>query len=247
MKLTYFCLFIYLFRASQFHIPTHTQWSQTTGSLFLFQEWYQIAVQCSANWTCKSFSCRQICCFLFVYLLFFCKFSFTFFPSPSLAFEYVLVQGLKITVAPSPKVWSHFVISLQGLGCSPKSILHVTLADEEISGAIGGRAFCLWHIRLSMIFFSAPEWHVHVHLTFDIEGMPFCCSLWDCDSAFPNLNWWCCGSSTKSSLYLSGLYMCTNRNCFTLPVLGKPPGKLREGKKYYSNVSTSPRTKSLCP
>lgn len=39
-------------------------------------------------------------------------------------------------------------------------------------------------------------------------------------------------------IYLLGLYMCTNSNCFLLPVLGKLPGRLREGKKYHPDVST---------
>lgn len=145
----------------------------------------------------------SLCSVFFFLILFFLQISFHLQLLHSCTSLYI-VQGLKITAPPSPEVCSYFIVSLQVLGSSPKSVGHVTLADEEISIAMGERTLRLWHIRLSLIFFfSAPEWHVHVHLTFDIEGMPFCCSLWDCDSACPNLNWWRCGSSTKSSLYLS--------------------------------------------
>lgn len=74
---------------------------------------------------------------------------------------------------------------------------------RNINSCLSKRTLCIWDIGLSLNFFSSSERLVRVHLTFDIEGMPSCCSLWDCDSACPNLNWWRCGSSAKSSLYLS--------------------------------------------
>lgn len=46
-------------------------------------------------------------------------------------------------------------------------------------------------------------------------------------------------------IYLLRLYMCTNSNCFLLPVLGRQPGRLREGTKYHPNVSTPEATKSF--
>lgn len=46
-------------------------------------------------------------------------------------------------------------------------------------------------------------------------------------------------------IYLLGLYVRTNSNCFLPPVLGKLPGRLREGQKYHLNVSTPKYGKSL--
>lgn len=141
-----------------------------------------------------------------------------------------------------------FIISLQVLEFSSKSFGHVTLADEEISVAIGGRTFFLWHIRLSRIFFFLPLNGMYMFiLPLTLKECLFvvlyetviALALILIDGAVAHL-------LKAAYIYLQGLYMCTNSNCFTAPVLGKLPAKLWEGKKYYSNVSTSPRTKSLC-
>lgn len=81
-------------------------------------------------------------CFSFLFFLFFLQISFHL-QLLHYCTSLHIVQGLKITASPSPEVWSYFIVSLQVLGSSPKSVGHVTLADEEISIAIGERTLLL--------------------------------------------------------------------------------------------------------
>lgn len=110
-----------------------------------------------------------------------------------------IIVTIKTNVPGRHKFSSHFISEL----CSesaPGSLSRVTLRDEETSIAICQCEHYAYELTASLWF---SQQLVHVHLTFDIEGMPSCCSLWDCDSTCPNLNWWRWGSSAKSSLYLS--------------------------------------------
>lgn len=103
---------------------------------------------------------------------------------------------------------------------------------KTINSNLSVWALCKRAIRLSLIFsLSAPR---RVHLRFDIEGTPSCFShdtlialaLILIDGTVAHL-------LKAAYIYLPGLYMHTNSNCFLPPALGRLPGRLWEVKHYH--------------